>query len=222
MFQPIELNVFEERTGISSATDHVSWQSAAKIVSFRDIVSVSSIQVMPEEYLRKLLRNTTLVGCDGERIYKNCDISRARVDPHNLLVGQTFVEKEKIGKMLENLSKAFEGFCVNHGFAKSIPFVVLGKLSDGSFAIAHYIPPIVEQHNGGLCLLDGVHRNFLIGAVGTTIEAIILKNISAPFPCDVKAWSSLRLVDKKPPKEERFYNLQTDLFRDLKWVGIDG
>ena len=175
-----------------------------------------------EEYLRKLLYSTTLVGDPNLRVFENCGICHARIDPHNLQVGQTFVERLKVQKMLENLSRVFEGFCVNHGFAKSIPFVILGKISDGTFAVAHYIPPIVEQHGGGLYLLDGVHRNFLVGAVGTTIEAIILKDISTPFPCDVRPWSSLRLVEEKPPKEERFYNLNTELYRDLKWVGIDG
>lgn len=222
MFQPIPLEIFEARTGISQGVMAPTWAYASQIVSLRDIVSVSSIQVMSEEYLRKLVCNTTLEGDAGVHVYEKCHISRARIDPHNILVGQTFVERAKCQRMIEHLSSVFEGFCVNHGFAKSIALVVLGKIADGSFGIAHYVPPIVEQHNGGLYLLDGVHRNFLAGAVGTTIEAIILKNISIPFPCDVHTWASLRPVDEKPARAERFYNLRPDIFRDLKWVGVDG
>ncbi len=222
MFQSIPLEIFQARTGISRDIMTPTWAQASEVVSLRDIVSVSSIQVMSEEYLRKLICSTTLEGDEHSLVYEKCHISRARIDPHNILVGQAFVERAKYQRMIENLSRVFEGFCVNHGFAKSIALVVLGKIADGSVGIAHYVPPIVEQHHGGLYLLDGVHRNFLVGSVGTTIEAIILKNIQIPFPCDVHTWSSLHPVDEKPPRAERFYNLRPDIFRDLKRVGVDG
>ncbi|MBI2120451.1 MAG: hypothetical protein HYT94_02390 [Parcubacteria group bacterium] len=222
MLQPIPLAIFEARTGISRDTITPFWSNAFGIVALRDIVSVQSIQVMSEEYLRKILHNTSLEGNEKLRAYEGCTIQRARLDPHNMLVGQTFVERAKCRQMLEHLSGIFDGFCVSRGFAKSIPLIILGTTKDGLCAIAHYLPPIVEQHNGGLYLLDGVHRCYLVSAIGTTIEAIVLKGVQIPFPCDVHTWASLRPVDEKPPSSERFYNLRPDIFRDLKWVGVDG
>jgi len=176
---------------------------------------------MPESYLEKLIFNTTLTGSD-QKVYKDCLIKRARIDPNNIRLGQTFVERHKYEKMIENLSDAFKGFCVNSGFAKCTPYIILGETKSGDIAIAHYVPPIVEEHGQGLLLLDGVHRNFLIRAVGTTIESIIIKRIAIPFPCDVHSWRHVKVVDAKPPKNDRFLNLKPELFRDLQWVGIDG
>lgn len=222
MLQVISLEIFEARTGISRDTMTPLWSNALGVVSLRDLVSVQAIQVMSEEYLLKILCSTTLEGNKSVLAYRGCTIQRTRLDPHNMLVGQTFVEHSKCRRILEHLSNIFDGFCVSRGFAKSIPLVVLGTTSDGFCAIAHYLPPIVEQHNGGIHLLDGVHRCYLAGAVGTTIEAIVLRGVQIPFPCDVNTWGSLRLVDEKPPRAERFYNLRPDIFRDLKWVGVDG
>lgn len=171
--------------------------------------------------MERLVFSTTLEGQDT-RPYQDCTIQRARVDPYNLLVGQTFVERPKYQRLIESLNQAFQGFCINHGFAKCISLIVLGKINDGSLALAHYLPPIVEEHSCGLHLLDGVHRNFLTKAIGTTIETIIIKGVKTPFPCEVGEWSRVKIVEQKPPRNERFINLKPILFRDLKWVGIDG
>ena len=36
-----------------------------------------------------------------------------------------------------------------------------------------------------------------------------------PFPADLQSWKTIQLVDAKPPREERFFNLKPELFRDL-------
>ena len=124
MFQPIELEVFQQRTSISDSELVFPWDKAKLIVAFRDIGEIQSIQVMPEAYLEKLIRNTTLAGPAQEKVYANCKIKRARIDPHNVLVGQTFVERPKYEKLLENLTDSFKGFCVNRGLTDNI-YVIL-------------------------------------------------------------------------------------------------
>jgi hypothetical protein len=177
---------------------------------------------MPEEYLKALLFSTVLEGDRSNKIYADCSIQRARIDPHHLEIGQTFIERPKYQKLLENLPQVYSGFCVNHGFAKCSALIVYGQTSDGSSVVAHYVPPIIEVHNDRLFLLDGVHRDFLTMAVGTTVESVLIKGVKVPFPCDPRGWDEVRVVEQKPPRPERFRNLKPDLFRDLKWVGIDG
>ena len=106
--------------------------------------------------------------------------------------------------------------------AKSTAAIVLGRTAADEPCIAHYLSPIVEEHGGRLILMDGVHRNFLVRCVGTTIESIVIRQIGEPFPCDVRSWDEVRVVEEKPPKDQRFFNLRPELFRDVKHIGIDG
>jgi len=223
MFLHIDMEVFEERIGISRKQLAHVWDHAEKVVSLRDMVKVESVQVMPLDYLRRLLVGTRLEGDTGEHPYKNCDIKLARMDPASLVVGQTFIERRKYQSLLEGFSDIFHGYCVTRGVAKCNALIVLGRTATNELVIAHYIPPIVEQGDDAcLRLLDGVHRNFIVMAVGTTIETIILHGVKVPFPCGLSGWHSLRLVDEKPPRQERFSHLRPELFRDVKFVGIDG
>lgn len=222
MFEVISLETFEGRTGIQQSDLGTLWGKARVITSLREIVQILSIQVMPTDYLERLVFNTTLEGNVDVKPYQGCAIQTARIDPHNLWVGQTFVERPKYQRLLENMGGVFDGFCVNHGFAKCTSLIVLGKTEDGSLVLAHYIPPLVEEHPDGLYLLDGTHRNFLIKAIGTTIETIIIKGVRTRFPCRPQNWSSVSVVDQKPPREERFRDFRPEYFRNLKWVGIDG
>ncbi len=57
---------------------------------------------------------------------------------------------------------------------------------------------------------------------GTTIEVIKVSDVKVPFPCDFGRWRDVRMVAEKPKKSERFHNLMPALFRDLKFIGIDG
>jgi hypothetical protein len=219
MFENLPLEVFERRTGLNP---NGSIQVASQVVSMRDLVKTTDISIMSEAYLKGLLSNIVLEGDKDCKVYRDCDLTRARIDPHNIEVGQTFVERPKYRRILENLPETFEGFCVNHGFAKCNALIIRGYDAQGNSVIAHYVPPIIEMHNDRLFLLDGVHRNFLTMAVGTTVETIILRNVRTPFPCDPRGWDQVTPVEVKPPRPERFRNLRTELFRDLKWVGIDG
>lgn len=223
MQRVIPLETFESLTGIPTAFfAGKAWHDIDHLVPFGELVDLVSVQDMPREYLAKLMSNVSLDGDDGARPYAGCEIELARMDPQVVQVGQTFVERAKYRRLLENFSTFFKGFCGARGIAKRTAAVVLGRTADGSYAAAHYLPPIVEQNGDRLLLLDGVHRNFLIKAVGTTIETIIVRNVTAPFPCDPQSWEKVLPVDEKPPRPLRFFNLRPELFRNVKRIGIDG
>lgn len=222
MFNDLQMNEFRERTGLLTDDRLLSnWNMAGMVTSLRNLRRILSIQVMPMGYLRGLLEHVTLVGAPNVRPYANVTIETMRMDPASLLVPQTFIERKKYQGFLEGFSNIFQGFCVTKGVAKCTALIVLGERDDGTVAVAHYIPPIVEDH-GRLCLIDGMHRNFLVMTIGTTLETIVLRGVSSPYPCTPQDWSLVQVVDEKPPKEKRFFNLEPSLFRDLKWVGIDG
>ncbi len=221
-FTPITLDEFQERTGISRKELASVREDAVSVVSLRDIARAESVQAMPREYLEQLIANVTLAGDTTRKPYERLDIQMLRMDPGGLRVAQTFVERPKYRGIVENVSDLFAGFCVSRGVAKRTASIVRGRTADGTSVIAHYLPPIVEEQGGKFFLLDGTHRCFLIKAIGTTIETITVRGITAPFPCVEQEWSSLRIVDVKPPIAERFVDLRPELFRDLKFVGIDG
>jgi len=222
MFSHISLEDFERRTGIETAGLAPVWDSAARIVSLRDIQEIVSVQAMPLAYLTRLIYNIGLEGDQGVRPYAGLTIKRLRMDPGGLHVAQTFIERRKYRALLEDFPCVFDGFCVTRGIAKLTANIIIGRLADGTMGIAHYLPPIVEENNGILCLLDGTHRNYLIRAAGTTIESVVIIGVSTPFPCEPQKWPSVRAMDEKPARDQRFVNLRSELFRDVKSIGIDG
>ena len=121
---------------------------------------------------------------------------------------------------MENFTNFFQEYCITRGAAKCNAYIIIG-IKDNIKVLAHYVPPIIEE-NYDSTLLDGVHRSFLIKNVGTTSEAIIIKDVKIRFPSIPQDWSLVNFVDTKPPRETRYKELNTSLFRDLKKVGIDG
>ncbi|MFH1047415.1 MAG: hypothetical protein V1738_03875 [Patescibacteria group bacterium] len=222
MFNPLQLDEFTERTGIARDDLTGIWNRAERIVSLRDLTQVLNVQAMPKTYLQRLLNSITLAGDPSLHPYAGCRIQTLRLDPRSLLVGQTFIERPKYNSLIERFPDLFANFCLTKGFAKLTAQIVLGRLANGETAIAHYLPPIVEQHDARTLLMDGMHRNFILLAAGTTVEAIKIHDVLIPFPCRPQRWDAVCAVDRKPPKEERFFDLEPDLFRDIKSVGIDG
>jgi len=223
MFEHVSIKDFEKRTGISSGDLYGEHTNADKIVSLRQMQIVDDLRAMPLEYLKQLLRSVTLNGSIDKKPYYGCNIYTARVDPNTVRIGQTFVQRTKYQDFLEKFQDAFSKFCVTKGIAKCTALIAFGKTEDGSRAIAHYIPPIVETHSGiGWLLLDGVHRNFLVKTVGTTLETVIIEHPNFDFPCKPQSWEKVNIVSEKPSKDKRFFNLNPVLFRNIKSVGIDG
>ncbi len=222
MFQPILTEELESRIGKLPFGKRTQ---AKIIVSLRDIdpKNIASVEIIPREYLERLIRGVTLEGNSSIRPYANCEIITARIDPYELEIGQTFIQREKYRQILEDFGNILDsGFCVTRGIAKRSPFIIFGLTRDGRPAAAHYLPPLIEENNGIRFLLDGIHRNFLVKNIGTTIESIIIKGVKTELPCDPRPWNTIRAVEKKPPREERYFNLRADLFRNLKHTGIDG
>jgi len=222
MFTPVDLTGFERRTGIDRRAFAGSWTEADKIVSLRDVRQVLAVQAMPRDYLKLLLESVTLVGDPTARPFAGKRIQTLRMDPHGVMVGQTFIERRKYVDLLERFPDVFGEFCMTKGIAKLTAQIVLGRLADGTVVLAHYVPPIVEQHGDTAVLMDGVHRNFLIRMSGTTIETVLIHGVDVPFPATPQRWDVVKPVDVKPPPEERFFDLRRDLFRDVKASGIDG
>ena len=222
MFQHIDLETFRARTGICHEDFARLCAKGEKIVSLREIVEVTCVQAMPKGYLYRLIESVTLDGNPRDKPYSGCKIELVRMDPNSLLVGQTFVERDKLQRILEHFTDMWSEFCVTRGIAKRTAWIVFGQTAQEESVIAHYLPPIVEENNGQRLLLDGVHRNFLTKAVGTTIETIVIKDVRTAFPCTCSSWDDVYPVDEKPPKDERFRDLQPALFRNVKAIGIDG
>ena len=92
--------------------------------------------------------------------------------------------------------------------------------------MACYIPPIIEVHGSRSLIMDGIHRNYIARQSGlSTINALLVENIEVPFPCSVNNWKEVQVIplaDKPKNLEDRYFDLQKGLFRDLKYLGIDG
>lgn len=220
-FEPIDLSEFGRRTGLDMRElAHMS--RADRIVSPRQISVAHWTLAMKIPYLQGLLSSVPLAGDLERKPYAGCRIDRYRMDPRMSKVGQTFVERRKIAALHEVFGAMFDDHDVPYGISKKGAWWIFGETAEGDRAIAHYLPPIVEQIVDRHAVLDGIHRFSLIKAAGTTLEIIKISDPTAPFPCDLQKWSSIKPVDEKPPKDKRFFNLKPDLFRDLKYVGIDG
>lgn len=217
MFEPIPIDEFRRRTGLDALEPGIR-----SVVSLRDIHFVANISVMSVDYLQALLRNVPLTNQQGIRPYASVRPRSARIDPHLLRVPQTFVERKKCQAFLESFPSVFDGFLVTKGVAKCTALIVGGVTKEAEAAMAFYVPPIIECGKSEYRLVDGMHRNFLVMRVGTTLESIMLEEVNTEFPCVPCSWNNVELVDEKPPKERRFFGLKPELFRDLKWVGIDG
>lgn len=221
MHEQLSIETFRARTGIGMECLGPLFGDVSAVVSLRDMKTVQQVLVMPRPFLKRLLSAVVLMGDRKVHPYAGCKFSRVRMDPRMLLVGQTFIENRKILELGKFESK-FEGHDVPFGISKKGSYVVFGRTTEGIPAIALYIPPIVEWTGGYHHLLDGVHRCFHTKTSGTTIEVLKIHHVHTPLPYEAAKWRDVREVDEKPPKHERFHQLQPDLFRDLKYVGIDG
>lgn len=221
---PIEFGEFLRRVGMDSAdfglniVNHIE-----KVVSLRKIKKPILINSMPEDYLFNLLRSIGTAGDPERKVYSRAEVLLLRMDPNGLMIGQTFVSRPKYIAIMENFKNIFNGFTLPRGLSKLTPLIVIGKDNENQISLAHYIPPIFEVHAFVPIIMDGIHRDFIILNAGTTIQSVVINNIQTPFPCRPMHWSDIKVVDVKPERmEDRYFDLNRGLFRDLKSVGIDG
>ncbi|MBU1632075.1 MAG: hypothetical protein KKA58_01200 [Nanoarchaeota archaeon] len=215
----IEREDLEDRLKINLKEDISHFKT---VIPLRDIRIIEHMAFVRTEILEALIKSIPLRR-EEELIfpYSNSQIQIYGVEPKGIDVGQTFVQSSKVLSIMKNMTAAFEAYATK-GISKMPPAQIYGRDTQDNPVMAFYIPPIIEHHNGGGVLLDGMHRSYICSSAGTTVNAIHIKNIGNALPFSPITWKKVSLVDEKPPIDERYKNLQKNLFRDLSYVGIDG
>lgn len=194
------------------------------VIPLREIKVVQSIVPINSQLLSYLIKKVKTL--DGQLPFENAAIRQVRVNPHQLKIGQKYVYRENYQNLLENVNDLFRNFLGEWGGLGSLgAYFVFGLDQSENYSMACYIPPIVEVHNSKPLIMDGIHRNYIARQTGLTINALIVKNVEVPFPCSPKNWEEINVIPlSTKPKElsERYFDLQKHLFRDLKYLGIDG
>jgi hypothetical protein len=212
----IPLEQLEENIGQKINGNYLGYDL---VVSPRELVRVDSLVVMNEEVFKSLIRNIPLRGTDY-KLYAESKIQTYRREPKGFEIGQTFALEEKILGIMQNLEgKLFGG---NIGLSKMPAAQIYGRDSHERNVLALYVPPIIEMHGNSAVLIDGIHRSYICSSAGTTINGVHINNVGAELPFKPIRWKDCNLVSEKPPKNERYIDLDVSLFRDLTAIGIDG
>lgn len=191
------------------------------VVSPRALKFVRKLCIMQEESLKALIRGIPLRGT-SVLPYAHSEIEVALTEPKNFRVGQRFVlERKLLGLMTDLPQRIFQGFC-SGGFSSLPPAEIYGIDFNDREVIALYIPPVLEYIGSQKVLLDGIHRSFICRGVGAPLNAVHVYNPSEELPFTPTSWQECSNVSEKPGKENRYFNLNPKLFRDLTFVGIDG
>lgn len=200
------------------------FKKVQRIVPLRYLADITSAPIpMTMEMLWNLIWRVRTI--DGQMPFVRATIELRKVDPHQLKIGQKFVYRENYQSLLENLTGLFGKFAISSGVSELGAYFVFGKDKDGFRAMACYIPPIIEQHNADLVIMDGIHRSYITKQLGSTISGIIVRNVAIPFPCGLHPWEDIRVIglsEKPRDINLRYFELKKELFRDLKYYGIDG
>ena len=166
--------------------------SVQHIVPLRHLKYVHAMIPMRNEILRWLVSRIKTM--DGQEPFKRASIEIHRVAPGQLLVGQRFVYRENYQALLETLSDLLRQFAVGNGFSDLGAHFIFGIDKDDIPSLACYMPPLIEQHSEGLVVMDGIHRGYVAKQLGATENAIFIKGVSVPFPCELHEWSDVCLV----------------------------
>jgi hypothetical protein len=197
--------------------------SVRKVVPMKDIVKIKSIVWMPQDVVFYFIRRIKTL--DGSLPFENAKISSMNMVPDILKIGQKFVYREKYSRLLEGMSGVFRNFLFVPSFTDLGAYFVFGASSDGEFSVACYFPPIIERHGTDFAIIDGIHRNYIAKQTGKSSSLLLIENVTVPFPCDLRTWDEVRVISEtNKPKDirDRFFGLRQELFRDFKYLGIDG
>lgn len=193
-----------------------------QVLPLKDVARVESVLHMSKSMLRMVL--TKIKTQSQESPFLESRFRICKIDPQELRVGQKFVYRDNYTALLEELPGRFSEICMSAGMTELNAFVAIGKTVDETPCVAFYLPPIAERHEG-LVVMDGMHRNFITKQAGTTITSIVADRVLIPFPCAPQDWSEVKVINlAEKPKDpnERYFRLRKELFRDLKYFGIDG
>ena len=195
-----------------------------KIIPLRDLKMIQSLIPIELELVLYLLRKIRTL--DGQMPFGGINIQMVRIDPRHLKIGQKFVYRENYQRLLEEVPDIFRQFMVTAGGLGDLgAYFVFGLNGDDHYSMACYLPPVTEKHGSDLVIMDGIHRNYIAKQSGLAINVILVENVVLPFPCGVRCWLDVRVIplaEKPKALEERYFDLNKGLFRDLKYLGIDG
>jgi hypothetical protein len=78
-------------------------------------------------------------------------------------------------------------------------------------------PPILEEHDGKLVLIDGHHRMYYCIENGITqVSALIIKGVQEPLPSSlVESCELLRILPHRLPREKRYQNYKSNHWRNI-------
>lgn len=195
-----------------------------KILPLKSIEQVQSIIPINSDMLLYLISRIKTL--DGQSPFKSSRIRQVVVNPSQLKIGQKYVYRENYQNLLESVSNIFRNFLGEWGGLGNLgAYFVFGLDENNHYSMACYLPPIIEVHESKPFIMDGIHRNYIGRQTGLTINALIVKNVDIPFPCSPRKWEEIKVIplDDKPKNlEDRYFDLKKELFRDLKYLGIDG
>ncbi len=224
----IEKEKFLERLGISEREFRKKLcipdlKRVETIVPLRYMRQIDAISPLSFEMLKCLLSRMKTLG--GVPAFENADFQLCKIDPQHLKIGQRFVYRENYQNLLESLPALLGKFVLSSGIGDLGSYFIFGEDMRGIQALACYMPPIIEQHGSDFVVMDGIHRNYIAKQLGKTLSSIVVANPSVPFPCSPKSWSEIKVIslsEKPKSVSERYFDLTKELFRDLKYLGIDG
>ncbi len=193
-----------------------------EVVPLRTLKNIEQLTFMTRELLAALFQHIPLRRND-ELIfpYQRTIPQMYHLDPQSIQVGQTFILESKLLDIMSNMRSVF-GSYLTKGISHMLPAQVYGVDHTDQKVMALYIPPFVENCKENPVLVDGMHRSYLCLAAGTTITAVHLTDVQSPLPFEPINWQEVKIVQERPPIEERYKNLQKEYYRDLSYVGIDG
>lgn len=199
--------------------------SIRKVIPLKNLAKVNTVIPLKKKFFEQIIRNITTLD-KKEKPFKSSEVNLVKVYPDQLKIGQKFVYRENYQKLIEQIPAIFDEYLICSGIYDLGAFVLTGLDAQENYCLAYYLPPIIEQHyKKGLVIMDGIHRNFINRQIGHTLNAIIVNNVKVPFPCSFHSWNEIQIIPlKNKPKDikKRYFDINSDLFRDLKYFGIDG
>ncbi|OGF62804.1 hypothetical protein A2662_02750 [Candidatus Giovannonibacteria bacterium RIFCSPHIGHO2_01_FULL_45_33] len=197
--------------------------TAEHIIPLRYMKNVGELSPISWDLAKYLMSKMRTM--NGHYPFSEAQISLRKFDPNGLKVGQKFAYEENLSGVLKELPSFFRNYMIPSGISELGAWFVFGRDLEDVPAFSCYLPPIVERHGKNFVIMDGIHRNYIAKQVGVSLNAILAENISVPFPCGMKNWEELSVIslkDKPADINERYFTLTKELFRDLKYLGIDG
>lgn len=198
--------------------------SIKKVIPLRNMTTINAAIPLRKDFLEQILRKITTVD-KSARPFKSSEIKLVKADPNHLKIGQKFVYRENYQKLLEEMPKILSNFMISAGICDLGAYMFFGLDNRDNVCLAYYIPSIIEKHQHELVIMDGIHRNYLNRQLGHTLNTILVENIGIPFSCSLHSWDEIQIIslnDKPKEQKERYFDLKPGLFRDLKYLGIDG